>query len=138
METTIESTATTTLTHAEICTICLETLESSEEEVCFITRLPCKHRYHSKCILEYVKKTRNTHCPICRYEVVESPNVQITMEEYTPAEIERHIHAEEAIRDLRRIRRIRKVCSFLLGIVIILFIIKTSSDIIFDGKGKMR
>lgn len=46
------------------CSICIDCLNKDEE----IIELPCKHIFHSNCILEWLEKY-NYHCPICRKEV---------------------------------------------------------------------
>ena len=49
--------------HTENCSICLELISDSND----IAVLPCKHKFHSKCILNWFSK--NMSCPICRLRV---------------------------------------------------------------------
>ncbi|KAK4769012.1 hypothetical protein SAY86_027162 [Trapa natans] len=72
------------------CTICVDEFDrtitesggSSEE----ITMMPCSHKYHSRCILEWLKL--NHVCPLCRFELphdvvaIEQPEVTY----YIPSE----------------------------------------------------
>jgi len=49
----------------KVCNICLDEFEEEH----FITILPCKHIFHSKCIEEWLSKYNQT-CPICRKKVI--------------------------------------------------------------------
>jgi len=44
------------------CPICLEVINQDV----FITT--CIHRFHNKCFTEYVQKSSNHRCPICRHD----------------------------------------------------------------------
>eukprot|EP00966_Prymnesium_polylepis_P255465 5902402-Prymnesium_polylepis.1 len=46
----------------DTCAICLETLNEAQTDV---TTLPCRHRFHSKCIMDNVLKN-SLRCPVCR------------------------------------------------------------------------
>lgn len=48
----------------ETCVVCQENFKFGKR----VIRLPCSHRYHSKCIIEWLKCKKN--CPICQTEVV--------------------------------------------------------------------
>lgn len=43
----------------DTCSICLDNMEMGFE-------LPCKHGYHSECLIDYVKISRMTLCPLCK------------------------------------------------------------------------
>lgn len=46
------------------CDICMEKISKSTRK---IISLPCKHFYHSDCILKWFEQNRT--CPVCRYEI---------------------------------------------------------------------
>ncbi|KAJ6762057.1 hypothetical protein OIU74_024687 [Salix koriyanagi] len=48
---------------SDSCVVCLEKFSARVE----LTRLPCKHIFHEKCIFDWLKKS--TACPLCRCEV---------------------------------------------------------------------
>ena len=50
------------------CAICQDDYECGQE----LSRLPCKHDFHSACVLPWLKKV-NT-CPSCRHELEAAPN----------------------------------------------------------------
>lgn len=63
-------------TSNEECCICLETLIEDH-----VTKLPCDHTLHTKCIRDYAKSLDNQDempCPLCRKEVI------IVLEEEQP------------------------------------------------------
>ena len=63
-------------TSNEECCICLETLVEDH-----VTKLPCDHTLHTKCIRDYAKSLDNKDempCPLCRQEVI------IVLEEEQP------------------------------------------------------
>eukprot|EP00597_Dinobryon_sp_UTEXLB2267_P002796 CAMPEP_0170076266 /NCGR_PEP_ID=MMETSP0019_2-20121128/13264_1 /TAXON_ID=98059 /ORGANISM="Dinobryon sp., Strain UTEXLB2267" /LENGTH=243 /DNA_ID=CAMNT_0010287785 /DNA_START=276 /DNA_END=1007 /DNA_ORIENTATION=+ len=45
------------------CSICQEAFQ----DVCEILKLPCRHLYHSGCVIEWLQK--NNTCPLCRLEL---------------------------------------------------------------------
>eukprot|EP00088_Acartia_fossae_P053013 TRINITY_DN6015_c0_g1_i6.p1 TRINITY_DN6015_c0_g1~~TRINITY_DN6015_c0_g1_i6.p1 ORF type:complete len:154 (-),score=21.55 TRINITY_DN6015_c0_g1_i6:391-852(-) len=45
------------------CPICLKQFQPQDEYL----RLPCKHRFHSECVLPWLNKTSS--CPLCRAEL---------------------------------------------------------------------
>uniref|UniRef100_A0A1B6EE45 E3 ubiquitin-protein ligase RNF181 n=1 Tax=Clastoptera arizonana TaxID=38151 RepID=A0A1B6EE45_9HEMI len=50
-------------TKDEQCTVCLKMFEVNEE----VKLMPCKHEFHSDCILPWLSKTNS--CPLCRHEL---------------------------------------------------------------------
>lgn len=54
----------------EECPICLE-LYNYGDEISFIN---CNHKFHTKCLYDWVKKKSN--CPLCRDEII---NVNISV-----------------------------------------------------------
>ncbi|KAL7599245.1 putative RING-H2 finger protein ATL71 [Lactuca sativa] len=48
------------------CAVCLEKFKFNEK----LTRMPCAHRFHSMCLLPWLKS--NAHCPCCRTSVLGS------------------------------------------------------------------
>lgn len=67
-----------------VCSICLDTCDT--EDSIYLTHLPCKHIFHSKCIIPYFMKSRTTSCPLCRQEVDTSvtASVSITVSDDSP------------------------------------------------------
>jgi Ring finger domain len=57
----------------DLCVICMDTSDNKNHE--FLTKLPCKHTFHSTCLIEYFHKSSCTRCPICRYQVVHEMRV---------------------------------------------------------------
>lgn len=49
------------------CSICLDTLD--EHYSTYIANLPCKHSFHTKCVVEYFVKNNTSSCPLCRNEL---------------------------------------------------------------------
>ncbi|KAL5798811.1 hypothetical protein ACOSQ2_003631 [Xanthoceras sorbifolium] len=47
-----------------LCSICLEEEKELEAES-LVTRMPCKHVFHSKCITQWLKISH--YCPMCRF-----------------------------------------------------------------------
>ena len=45
------------------CCICLAKYKDKEE----VRKLPCSHKFHSKCVEEWLG--RHATCPMCRYEM---------------------------------------------------------------------
>ena len=45
------------------CSICLEQLDTD------IIYAPCLHRYHDYCLFDWLSKSLNTDCPICRWNL---------------------------------------------------------------------
>jgi hypothetical protein len=50
---------------AESCTICLESLSPSKNDVV----IPCGHTYHSKCLTGWFQIQSTRTCPLCRKDV---------------------------------------------------------------------
>jgi len=44
------------------CCICLESYEQDEQ----LAILPCLHRFHRDCIHDWIKKSHNAECPMCK------------------------------------------------------------------------
>ncbi|KAI3813221.1 hypothetical protein L1987_17940 [Smallanthus sonchifolius] len=59
----IDALPTVTVTEEEDCTICLTEYGAAGEA----KELPCKHRYHSDCIMKWLGI--HGSCPVCRYEM---------------------------------------------------------------------
>lgn len=57
----------------EQCAVCLKMLAHCEN----IKQMPCKHKFHSECILPWLGKTNS--CPVCRHEL---PTDDETYEHY--------------------------------------------------------
>ena len=53
------------------CLICWEKYEKGDE----ITKIPCNHWFHSKCILTWLSQENN--CPICNFELKEEKEEEI-------------------------------------------------------------
>ena len=55
----------------ELCTICLESLNSCKPHLFFCTN--CNNRFHKKCIYHMIKfnrsQNKSSNCPICRKEI---------------------------------------------------------------------
>jgi E3 ubiquitin-protein ligase BIG BROTHER-like protein len=51
-------------TEVEECVICCMTFDNGER----LTKLPCKHKYHPKCITRWLKLKKR--CPVCQEEVL--------------------------------------------------------------------
>ncbi|KAL4614018.1 hypothetical protein ACB092_07G025100 [Castanea dentata] len=49
------------------CTICMEEFRIGSE----VTRMPCSHIYHEKCIFKWLKMSHL--CPLCRYPMPQHP-----------------------------------------------------------------
>lgn len=47
------------------CIICLDVFYKSDE----ISTLPCMHIFHTKCIIDYLNKTKKILCPVCKFEI---------------------------------------------------------------------
>eukprot|EP00438_Fugacium_kawagutii_P017005 Skav232635 [mRNA] locus=scaffold12:204708:204923:+ [translate_table: standard] len=54
-------------TEAELCSICFEDQDDSEE----ISRLPCGHEFHKKCVKKWLVSCR-MRCPLCNHDLNES------------------------------------------------------------------
>lgn len=52
----------------KICAICTDEISAISNENDDIIQLPCHHEFHKKCIITSFC-TRNTTCPLCRYNV---------------------------------------------------------------------
>lgn len=76
-----------------VCSICLDTCDA--EDAIYLTHLPCKHIFHSKCIIPYFLKSRTSSCPLCRQQVdvTDSASVSITIPEVS-APIATLVHIE--------------------------------------------
>ena len=48
------------------CVICLEDYKNED----YFTNLPCAHFFHTKCIVDWLKRTND--CPICKYKIQKS------------------------------------------------------------------
>ncbi|CAH9112960.1 unnamed protein product [Cuscuta europaea] len=48
----------------ESCAVCLDCLKREEEEV---LGMPCSHRCHAKCIIQWLRKSH--YCPLCRFRM---------------------------------------------------------------------
>ncbi|CAH9142210.1 unnamed protein product [Cuscuta epithymum] len=48
----------------ETCAVCLDCLKREEEEA---VRMPCSHRFHAKCIRQWLRKSH--YCPLCRFQM---------------------------------------------------------------------
>ncbi|KAK9052456.1 hypothetical protein SSX86_029085 [Deinandra increscens subsp. villosa] len=59
----IEALPTVTVTETEDCAICLTEYGGAGEA----REMPCKHRYHSDCIMKWLGI--HGSCPVCRYEM---------------------------------------------------------------------
>lgn len=57
----------------ETCGICLEILGPSVNEQPLHT-LPCSHQFHTKCIIDWFRKSTTGDCPLCR----DLPHVEAT------------------------------------------------------------
>ncbi|KAL4568492.1 hypothetical protein LXL04_024105 [Taraxacum kok-saghyz] len=60
----IEAIPSVTATEEEDCAICLTDFSGSAGEA---KELPCRHRYHSDCIMKWLGI--HGSCPVCRYEM---------------------------------------------------------------------
>ncbi|OWM77150.1 E3 ubiquitin-protein ligase RING1-like [Punica granatum] len=49
------------------CSICLEDLSSSSEQIRRLVKMPCEHIFHVSCIVPWLKTKRT--CPLCRREL---------------------------------------------------------------------
>jgi hypothetical protein len=47
------------------CMVCLEEFKAGDK----LRILPCLHRYHTDCIVEWLR--RNRHCPVCKHDVTQ-------------------------------------------------------------------
>ncbi len=50
----------------EICAVCLEKFEQSK----LICIMPCKHSFHYNCINDYILNSKDTLCPLCKFDVL--------------------------------------------------------------------
>ena len=48
------------------CSICVEPLNNS-----FAIKLNCDHIFHDKCLQEWLKKSKNKDCPLCRMKIID-------------------------------------------------------------------
>jgi hypothetical protein len=55
------------------CAICIEPFAG--DKIGKIIKLNCGHKFHIKCIQEYITKTEKTDCPLCRGDINEMYNV---------------------------------------------------------------
>ena len=53
------------------CLICLDEYKKGDE----LTKIPCNHWFHSKCILTWLDQEYN--CPICNFELKEEKEEEI-------------------------------------------------------------
>ena len=51
---------------SEECSICLENIKMNDN----IIVLPCKHIFHFNCIILFVLRKIDTHCPLCKYDIL--------------------------------------------------------------------
>ena len=47
----------------DVCIICLDNLNSKKQK-----QLDCNHSFHDSCISEWLNKSHDSNCPICRYK----------------------------------------------------------------------
>ena len=48
------------------CSICVESLNDN-----IAIKLKCNHIFHKKCLEEWLKKSKNKDCPLCRMKVID-------------------------------------------------------------------
>lgn len=48
----------------EVCAVCLEKFEKSK----LICIMPCKHDFHYNCIHDYILTSKDTLCPLCKFD----------------------------------------------------------------------
>lgn len=85
------------------CAICLNDMRNNGRNS---QRLPCRHRYHTQCIEEALRRTgRLTECPMCRQPSgippaapLEQPSTSLTPETFLP------LNSHEYLDFLRRYR----------------------------------
>jgi len=63
------------LEEPEVCSICIEEFQQEQD----LRRLPCSHRFHQKCVDEWLKIS--TSCPNCKAELREGNQNPIHIEE---------------------------------------------------------
>ncbi|XP_058185970.1 uncharacterized protein LOC131303222 [Rhododendron vialii] len=66
---------------AELCCVCLSSLEEGGSEDCGTRVLPCLHEFHRVCIATWFSGRRKT-CPVCRFLVEDEEKPQ-TKEDLT-------------------------------------------------------
>jgi len=54
-----------TIQKSDDCSLCLSKIDLKEP----ITTLECSHKFHSKCLYDYINKTRDLRCPLCRASI---------------------------------------------------------------------
>jgi hypothetical protein len=54
-----------TIQKSDDCSLCLSKIDLKEP----ITTLECGHKFHSRCLYNYINKTRDLRCPLCRASI---------------------------------------------------------------------
>ena len=54
-----------TIQKSDDCSLCLSKIDLKEP----ITTLECRHKFHSRCLYNYINKTHDLRCPLCRASI---------------------------------------------------------------------
>ena len=66
--------------HDEICSICLGKYDE-KNDICIT---PCKHYFHFFCLYQYIINSKDTNCPLCKFNflnVLKGKNIDIKIME---------------------------------------------------------
>lgn len=91
------------------CPICLDSFDSVDDgsdAVELTTETPCRHRFHSACLEEWLSKLQRTTCPYCRSKIREGEDKDLGVQPILPPEFEELFNQQ--LEDARRRQEARQ------------------------------